>query len=321
MPTTHAADLYEILGAGRQATTEEIESAYRRLAHATHPDKGGNAALFRLLTEARETLRDPARRASYDAATSQPDYGTQDSPDGGSPGDAWQPEAGDASGEPRRARWWSRLDPVARRTALVTAAVNVLGVFLGHDFVPLVATLLGAAIIARSATDEGWGWPSRITLFVAVAIGLFLTGYVLYLAAMVAFALMAVLLALAIFVPSARSAMRWIAGLFIGSRPQPGEVWYADFPFEEDASESKDRPCLLLAVEDGQYVTCKITSVDHSDRPGYHPVMPAVTGLPKLSYIRVTPPVMLTRQQLRRCVGEADPVLWAWAAQRNARAS
>ena len=123
----------------------------------------------------------------------------------------------------------------------------------------------------------------------------------------------------ALFLPGPARALGWLIGLVIGSRPQPGEIWYADFPFEEDSSESKDRPCLIVAIENGEYVTCKITSVDHSDRPGYHPVTPAVTGLPKLSYIRVTPTTTLARKQFRRCVGEADPVLWAWAAQKNAQ--
>ena len=39
---------------------------------------------------------------------------------------------------------------------------------------------------------------------------------------------------------------------------QPQEVWYADFPFEEDENQSKDRPVIVLAVDDD---TCKVLSM------------------------------------------------------------
>ena len=39
---------------------------------------------------------------------------------------------------------------------------------------------------------------------------------------------------------------------------QPQEVWYASFPFEEDETKSKDRPVIVLDVDEE---TCKVLSM------------------------------------------------------------
>ena len=56
---------YELIGVSPAATTEEVESAYRRASKAYHPDlrgPGANSALFREATVARDILVDPQRR-------------------------------------------------------------------------------------------------------------------------------------------------------------------------------------------------------------------------------------------------------------------
>ncbi|HEU4383251.1 MAG TPA: molecular chaperone DnaJ [Anaeromyxobacteraceae bacterium] len=63
-------DYYEVLGVGREATPEEMKSAYRKLAHQFHPDKnpGDKTAeeRFKEASEAYAVLSDPEKRARYD---------------------------------------------------------------------------------------------------------------------------------------------------------------------------------------------------------------------------------------------------------------
>lgn len=61
-------DLYDTLGVGREATDDEIATAYRRLAREHHPDANPEAepGRFSGITDAYDVLSDPGRRQAYD---------------------------------------------------------------------------------------------------------------------------------------------------------------------------------------------------------------------------------------------------------------
>ena len=46
-------------------------------------------------------------------------------------------------------------------------------------------------------------------------------------------------------------------------RPDPGEVVWAWVPYEEDPTQGKDRPVLVIGEQDGQILALGLTSRDH----------------------------------------------------------
>ena len=57
---------YSVLGVDPTATSEQIKTAYRKLARQHHPDSGGDAEKFKQVTEAYDVLKDAHKRAAFD---------------------------------------------------------------------------------------------------------------------------------------------------------------------------------------------------------------------------------------------------------------
>lgn len=75
--------LYRALGVEPSASVDEIKRAYKRLALKHHPDRGGEAELFKEISHAHEVLTDEGKRRRYDALG---DHGTAGGHDAGGGG-------------------------------------------------------------------------------------------------------------------------------------------------------------------------------------------------------------------------------------------
>ena len=70
-------DYYNILGVARNASPTEIKKAYRKLAMAHHPDRGGDHSTFANITSAYDTLSNSDKRNAYDHPQQANPFGGQ----------------------------------------------------------------------------------------------------------------------------------------------------------------------------------------------------------------------------------------------------
>src|SRR5215211_8012045 len=68
-----ARNYYEILGSAEEASQEEIERLYKRLAMRHHPDRGGDAEYMKAINEAYRVLGNEATRRAYDTTRNRGD--------------------------------------------------------------------------------------------------------------------------------------------------------------------------------------------------------------------------------------------------------
>ncbi len=84
-------DYYEILGVAKDATDDEIKSAYRKLAMKYHPDRNKDnkeaEEKFKELNEANDVLKDAQKRAAYDRFGKAAFQNGAGGPGGFNPGD------------------------------------------------------------------------------------------------------------------------------------------------------------------------------------------------------------------------------------------
>ncbi|WP_293775881.1 DnaJ C-terminal domain-containing protein [uncultured Oxalicibacterium sp.] len=94
-------DYYETLGVSRDASQDDIKSAYRKLARKYHPDVSKEAdaeARFKEIGEAYKVLKDAESRASYDRLGANWQNGQDFQPPGGDAGFDFRSYAGGAGG-------------------------------------------------------------------------------------------------------------------------------------------------------------------------------------------------------------------------------
>ncbi|MEU4348739.1 type II toxin-antitoxin system PemK/MazF family toxin [Streptomyces sp. NPDC023838] len=94
-------------------------------------------------------------------------------------------------------------------------------------------------------------------------------------------------------------------------RPQPGEIWWAEVPYE-DGPGSKDRPCLVLSVRGDSVLVAKITSKFHEEQAGVIPLPPGTVGdaQGRPSFLETDELRDVGVWEFRRRVGVVDPTVW-----------
>jgi DnaJ-class molecular chaperone len=59
-------DLYKLFDSSSILSANDLNVAYKTLAHKYHPDKGGNEKDFNLIKEVFQWLKDPVNKIKYD---------------------------------------------------------------------------------------------------------------------------------------------------------------------------------------------------------------------------------------------------------------
>ncbi|WP_218683513.1 DnaJ domain-containing protein, partial [Microbacterium sp. BF1] len=93
-----SASAYEILGVAPSVDDAELRRAYRLRLRQTHPDTGGDAAIFIQVQRAWELVGTVESRAAYDRRSGVASAATPDADTGWS---GWRPQAARTDTRPR----------------------------------------------------------------------------------------------------------------------------------------------------------------------------------------------------------------------------
>ncbi|MEH3089868.1 MAG: DnaJ domain-containing protein [Microbacterium arborescens] len=160
-----SASAYEVLGVEPRADDEELRRAYRLRLRQTHPDTGGDAALFVQVQRAWELVGTAAARAAYDRG-----HGFTDAPSFAPDSPAWSPPQRPAdtrprarsSGQPggwRRERYLDLMrEWVGRGAPLDDPYDPALVRTAPHEIRRLLADALAEEATARIVADLGMGY-------------------------------------------------------------------------------------------------------------------------------------------------------------------
>lgn len=83
------------------------------------------------------------------------------------------------------------------------------------------------------------------------------------------------------------------------------EIWFAEFPYEEDATIIKNRPVIILNVEPLEVLSVKVTSHNVRDKDKYDiPIQFwSEAGLNKPSIARISKTMFLDKQNFIHKIG------------------
>ena len=128
-------DFYGDLGVARDASIQDLSAAFRRRAKELHPDAGAGDSdateEFKRVSRAYAVLRDPVRRARYDALAVRPPVVVGDVAPGTAPQGQRVPGPGVARRVASRSRAWHLTRRTAQRMVGAGIALLVLGVLAG----------------------------------------------------------------------------------------------------------------------------------------------------------------------------------------------
>lgn len=104
----------------------------------------------------------------------------------------------------------------------------------------------------------------------------------------------------------------------LGRKANPGEIWWADVPYE-DGPGSKVRPCLILRHRWNGYEILKITSQDQSHRRDHIqiPTRAWDRNATKNSYLDLSDPLRV--RTLDNRAGTLDATIWRKVRQLHSR--